>query len=135
MAALTKDRNTPSRTAELYQDPVAAGARIYAGAMVCLDAQGFAVPASGATGLTARGMALREADNRQGGNGAVAVDVQSGCYGLKSDGSIGRQHIGRTAYFVDDQTVSATADGRSAAGAIKDIEGQGHDAIAWVIVG
>jgi hypothetical protein len=131
MAALTCDRMTDKRPTSLYRDPLAAGARIFAGAMVVLDAQGFLKPA-GATG-TARGMSQKEVDNRLGQAGDVFADVEAGCFGLKSDGSINRTHIGKDAQFVDDQTVSATGSGKLA-GLIKDVEGDGLDAIVWVQV-
>ena len=137
MVALISDRNTPKRIGAMYEDPVAAGMRIYAGAMVVLDASGNAKPACSEAGLTARGMALKEADNRLGAGGDMVVDVESGIFGLKTDATLDRTHIGKPVYFTDDQTVTATAGNgaRSAAGILKDIEGAGYDAIAWVQVG
>ena len=137
MAALTNDRDTHKRIGAMYQDPVSGGARIFAGAMVVLDASGNAKPAHVATGLTPRGMALKEVDNRLGAAGDMVVDIESGIFALKTDASISRTDIGHKAYFLDDQTVAAT-DGsgtRSEAGIIKDVEGAGYDAIAWVQVG
>ena len=137
MVALIQDRNTPKRIGAMYEDPVAADARIFAGAMVVLDASGNAKPAYAATGLTARGMALKEVDNRLGAVGAKFVEVESGIFGLKTDATLNRANIGKPVYFTDDQTVTATAGNgeRSAAGTLKDIEGAGYDAIAWVQVG
>jgi hypothetical protein len=119
----------------MYRDPVAGGVRIFAGAMVALDGSGHAVAARKQPGIRARGMALREADNRQGGDGDCYVEVESGCFGLKTDGQMSRHDIGREVYFADDQTVTASSDGLSLAGILKDLEGEGHDAIAWVLVG
>ncbi len=45
MAALTNDRNTESRPGAVFNDPVAAGARIFAGSLVVLDAEGHLAPA------------------------------------------------------------------------------------------
>ncbi|MDR0498387.1 MAG: hypothetical protein LBH03_01470 [Holophagales bacterium] len=131
MTALTCDRDTPKRIAALYQDPVAAGYQIFAGAIVVIDPNGFVRP-GGAMGI-ARGMALKSVDNRLGGDGDCTVEIESGCFGLKTNGTINRTHIGKPVYLMDDQAVGAT--GPYAAGILKDVEGKGNDAIAWVDVG
>ncbi|MBB4287792.1 hypothetical protein [Roseospira goensis] len=134
MAALTADRDTPRRAVTTFTDPVAAGAVIHAGALVMLDADGYAVPAATATGLTPRGRAA-EAVTGGGADGDVTVRVERGCFRwANSSGAdeITRAHIGAAAYAVDDQTVAAT-DGtgtRSACGTIRDVDAQG----VWVEV-
>lgn len=55
--ALTADRNTKSRPGTSYSHPVLAGVTIYAGALVVLDANGWAKPGVTGTGLTAVGRA------------------------------------------------------------------------------
>ncbi len=133
MPALTADRNTPRRDGVDYVDPVAAGAVIYAGALVALNAAGYLVPGSTATGLIARGVAQESADNSAGADGAISVPVMSGAFRMANDGSVGRADIGGTAYIVDDQTVAnndATGT-RSAAGTIKDVDSAG----VWVSIG
>lgn len=129
--ALSKDRGTPLRNLETVADPVAASTTIYAGALVCVNAAGNAVPGSTATGLKARGIALHPVVNA-GAAGAATVQSRKGCALLKNDGSVTRAHIEATAYIVDDETVAAT-DGsgtRSAAGRIVDVESVG----VWVEV-
>ncbi|WP_428568706.1 MAG: hypothetical protein ACP59X_09895 [Solidesulfovibrio sp. DCME] len=124
MAALTKDRDTKARSGQRYGDPVAAGAVIFAGAMVALNASGYAVPASTATGLTGRGRALESVDNSGGAAGAVAVPVERGVFCFANNGEVTRAHINGKAYAVDDQTVAPT-DGtgtRSAVGTIRDLD-------------
>ena len=137
MTALAVDRRTDERAARDYQDPAAANVRIFTGALVVLDATGNARPGYTAVGLIARGRAEVTVDNSTGAAGAQVVKSRSGCFGYATDGSITRAHIGKTVYIVDDQTVAAT-DGtatRSAAGPLKDLEGSGATAIAWVQVG
>lgn len=136
MAALTRDRNTPQRAPVLaldFVDPVAAGVKIHAGALVVLDASGHAAPATAATGLTARGVAQEQVDNTAGGAGDATVRVRAGIWRLDHDGTIGRAEIGKTAYLVDDQTVAADDGGgtRSAAGTIVDVDADG----VWVRIG
>ena len=70
MPALTKDRNTQMKDAELIAVPVAAGAVIYGGAMVVANATGFAAPASTALNLTYLGRAEESVNNAAGANGA-----------------------------------------------------------------
>jgi hypothetical protein len=136
VTALTADRNTPERQGALYDDPVAADVRIFAGALVVLDASGNAAPGSTATGLIARGRAQQAADNTDGLAGAVRVPVQAGVFHWRNSSAgdaIGRAEIGSDCFIVDDQTVAKT-DGtgtRSKAGTVVDVDGQG----VWVSTG
>jgi hypothetical protein len=133
MAFLTKDRNTPKREATRFRDPVAAGERIFAGAMVSLNSNGYIIPAGKPGSQTPRGMALKEVDNRNGGDGDAYAEIESGVFGLKSNGTITRNQVGNGTGFVDDQTVGDN--GSTYAGYILDLEGEGTDAIVWVKVG
>lgn len=137
MAALAADRNTARREKRSFVDPMAAAVKIFAGAIVVLDAAGNAKPAITATGLTARGRAEEQMDNVAGIAGAKSVRVETGTFACGSDGTLTRANIGKTVYLVDDQTLAAT-DGtgtRSAAGTLKDLEGSGATATAWVEIG
>ncbi|MDH4122381.1 MAG: hypothetical protein OEV94_11830 [Deltaproteobacteria bacterium] len=132
MAALTTARNTPERAGNDLSLPVAANAKIYQGALVAVNATGFAVPGSTATTLKAVGRANAQADNTGGADGAVSAKVSRGVFKFSNSGAdpIGQANVGGTAYIVDDQTVAATngAGTRSAAGKIIDIESDG----VWV---
>jgi len=128
--ALSADRNTPRKEGDLRQFPVAANAKIFAGALVCLDAAGNATPGAVATTLTAVGRAEAQADNTGGDAGDLKVDVRKGTFRYANSAAadaIGPEDIGKTAYVVDDETVALT-DGtgtRSAAGTIYDVDAQG----------
>lgn len=128
MTALTRDRNTPMKTAELIGVLVAAGAVIHAGALVVANATGFAAPGSTAPGLNYIGRAEETVDNSAGADGAAAVLVRRGnAFKWANDGSIAQAQLMKTAYIVDDQTLAAT-DGtgtRSAAGRIVGIDTDG----------
>jgi hypothetical protein len=76
--ALNQDRNTPMKDGELISVPVAANAVIYAGALVAVNAAGFAVPGSVATTLTYLGCAEEPVNNTGGANGARSVEVRRG---------------------------------------------------------
>ncbi|NRA56244.1 MAG: hypothetical protein HRU23_19045 [Gammaproteobacteria bacterium] len=130
MVALAKDRRTPRRSGVDFNDPVAAAVKIYAGALVVLNAAGDAAPGTTALGLKVRGVSQENVDNTAGGK---KVNSMAGIFRLGNDGSITRADIGNTAYIVDDQTVADT-DGtntRSAAGTIVDVDSVG----VWVQVG
>lgn len=137
MTALAKAKDTKKRlTGDLSSDPVKASTTIYGGALCCLDASGWLVPGSTATGLITRGVARANADNGSGGDGAINGETETGVYRFENSASsdeITRAEIGDTAYIVDDQTVAKTngSSTRSAAGTIVDVDAQG----VWVRVG
>ena len=128
--ALSKDRNTQRRDGVQFCDPVAAGAVIYAGALVVIDAAGNAAPGSTATGLRARGVAQERADNSGGQAGVMKVESRRGTSAFGNSAAtdeITRADIGNTAYIVDDQTVAKTSatNTRSIAGIIRDVDEAG----------
>lgn len=133
MAALTKDRNTQRREGNMFSLGVAAAKKIFAGSLVCKDANGFATPGAVATTLKALGRAEEQVDNTSGSNGDVSVVIQPGTFKWANSGggdAIADADIGNLCYVVDDQTVAKT-DGtstRSAAGRIVQVDSDG----VWV---
>jgi len=127
MVALTQDKKTIQRDGVNFNDPVGAGVQIFAGALVVLNATGYLVPATTATGLARPTVAQENVDNSAGADGDVSCESKKAPYHFANDGSIDRTHIGGTAYIVDDQTVAATdgAGTRSAAGEIIDVDADG----------
>ncbi len=136
MTALAKNRDTKEKIGDLRVDPVAASAEIFAGALVCLDASGNAVPGSTATNLKARGRAEEYVDNTSGIAGAKTVKTKRGIFRFENSAGgdeITAADIEKVCYIVDDQTVAKT-DGsgtRSIAGKIVSVETAG----VWVEVG
>ncbi|PZU43881.1 MAG: hypothetical protein DI568_16705 [Sphingomonas sp.] len=135
MVAMTKDRVTRVQPAVDREDPVAANQTIFAGAMVFLNAAGFAVKGSTALGLKPRGIAVKQAVN-----GAVAGDErvrsQPGEVRVANSSAadaITRADIGASAFCVDDQTVAKTNGGntRSVAGEIVNVDDVG----VWIKFG
>lgn len=114
MTALSADRNTTYRDGLEIEFPVKAAAKIYAGSMVCLEgASGYAIPAADASGNQFIGVALEQADNTSGGNGAINVRVRrTGVFEFAAS-SIGQAQVGDVMYVVDDQTVDETNPGNS----------------------
>ena len=129
--ALTKDRNTTERNGDFYVFNVAANVKIYAGALVVLDA-GNAKPGVTAAGLFSVGRAEELVDNTGGAAGAKTVKVKRGvfCFENAAADLVSDANIGSPCHVVDDQTVAATHAGntRSAAGIVRDVD----DAGVWV---
>lgn len=134
--ALTQDRLIKRRDGIKFNDPVAAATVIFAGALVCLDASGNAVPGSTATTLTARGVAQEQVNNGSGSAGDLTVESRTGVFNFVNSTStdeITRAEIGDNCYIVDDATVAKTdgSSARSVAGEVVDVNDDG----VWVKVG
>ncbi|MBN7785142.1 hypothetical protein JYP51_09440 [Ponticoccus gilvus] len=107
MTALAK--NTPRTrvgNGQRFVDPVAAATRLFAGAMVALDASGNAIPAIPAA-TAMRGVSIEEADNSDGAAGDVSVPIERGPFLVANDGTLDRTDIGSDVYVIDDNTVGA----------------------------
>ncbi|TIW26162.1 MAG: hypothetical protein E5V63_14800 [Mesorhizobium sp.] len=133
MAALTKGRNTLERSGDISEIPVKGATKIFAGALVAVDANGYAVPMSTATTLVGVGRAEKDADNSAGADGAINVRVGRGVFQYGNSAAadaITRSNIGSSCYGVDDQTVAKTngTNTRSVAGKIHDVDANG----VWV---
>jgi hypothetical protein len=133
MAALTTARTTKQREARTFARKVAGTKKIFEGALVCLNATGYATPGAVATTLTADGIALSTVDNSAGADGDLIVETKKGTFQFFNSAAgdaITIADIGKTAYVVDDQTVAKTngTNTRSAAGVIQDVDAQG----VWV---
>lgn len=129
MAMLTKDRNTKRRDGKQFSDPVAANTRIFAGALVGLNAAGYAGPA-GVAFPKVRGVAQEAVDNSTGAAGAVTVDLLRGCFCFANSAGadqLTRADIYEFAYIADDQTLAKTDGGvsRPMAGVLVDVDADG----------
>jgi predicted RecA/RadA family phage recombinase len=105
MAALTKDRATPYRDGIEIDFPVASNTKIYSGSLVCANTTGYAVPAADTAGLKFVGVALEQADNTGGANGAKTVRLRrTGVFEFDA-ASITQAMVGTAMYIVDDHTM------------------------------
>lgn len=111
MTALAKDTNVNSkRTERSISVKVAAGANIFAGAVVASNSSGFSVPASDSAGLVVQGIAERAADNTTGADGDLSLRLRKGTFELKTAGTVVDQaDISRTVFVSDDATVEKAA--------------------------
>ena len=109
MAGLTRDRATSYREGVELDYPVAASTKIYAGSLVCVNADGFAVPAADTSGYVFVGVALEQVDNSAGANGAKNLRVRrQGVFEFDA-ASITHAMVGDPMYAVDDHTFDDAA--------------------------
>lgn len=107
----------------------------YAGALVMLNAGGFALPGAAAASQTAAGRAKVTKTN-SGSDGDVSIEVERGTFKFENYGSdpVVQGDVLKTCYIFDDETV-AHSDGtgaRSAAGKVIALDADGG---VWVQVG
>ncbi len=114
MAALTQDvqrRSLALSGTKRIALPVKAGEVIYEGALVAVDANGLAVPASDTAALKVMGVAVEGYDNTSGANGTVGSSnarycvVETGAYSFEATGGA----AGVQATVSDDNTVNIAA--------------------------
>ncbi len=107
MTALTADRNTKVKQGALFAQQMAAATVIYNGAMVNVDANGYAVAATDTADHKFIGVSDQTIDNSTGANGALIVQgKREGVMNFASS-LLTRSQIGDPVYVVDDQSVSA----------------------------
>lgn len=104
MTALAADRITRVKEWDLAAYPVKAATLIYDGALVAIDASGYAVPASDTAALVVVGKAVHRADNSAGSNADINVLVEAGKKYLFDATSITLAMTGQRMYVVDDHT-------------------------------
>ena len=124
MTALAGSYDPKRRDGQLIRYPLAAGAHVFKGALVCVGvATGLLVPGADAAGVVCVGVAYEEGNNVAGGvqydgsvssgaAGAVSVRVQTvGLYQYHKVGAV-QADVGKQAFLLDDNTVSTagTAD-------------------------
>jgi hypothetical protein len=101
--ALSADRMTQRKDVFSKAYPVKATTTIYAGSLVAVDGNGYALPAADATGLKVVGVAKAKADNASGSDGDINVVVEIGVFKFAAT-AITQAMVGKVMYVVDDQT-------------------------------
>ena len=124
---------TAARLGNMRSDLVAASVKIFAGALLMLNAAGYVTKGATATGSFGIGRAEARADNSAGANGAITVSWCGGVFRFANSSAgdmITNARAGKLCTIVDDQTVAKT-DGtatRSRAGIVDAVEANG----VWV---
>jgi hypothetical protein len=86
--------------------PVINADSIYGGALVCVNAAGYAVPGADTAGLIFMGVATDRADNSAGAIGAIKVPVRRrGLIKMKLATAITIANVGDNVFLVDDESV------------------------------
>lgn len=130
MAALTTERSTNeiANGAHSLALPVKASTTIYQGAIVAIDASGYAIPGKKATGLKAAGRAEETVVNT-GADGAVTIRVTRGVFIYNNTATaankITEANVLSPCYIEDDQTVTKLATGASIAGTVIRVDDEG----------
>src|SRR5690606_2063419 len=129
----TAPRLTKERDGKRRSFGVEGSTKINQGAMVAVNADGYAVPMATSTTLRGVGRASDTVDNSDGADGDLSIDVDVGIFAFANSADadlIARDDIGKDCYGVDDQTVALTAatNTRSVAGKIFDVDADG----VWV---
>ena len=127
--AIPTDKYGVGPVPDLQVIPVAEGQKILAGTIVCLGG-GNAVSGFTSLDLIPVGRANADADNTDGEDGDITVEVERGVFQWKNstgDDEITQQEVGRPCFIVDNQTVAKTSgDGtRSAAGRVFSVDSLG----------
>ena len=128
MAKLTDVRDTPeiANGAKVIAVPVKGGTTIYQGALVALDASGYAIPGKKAESLTAVGRAEETVTNT-GADGELVIRVARGIFVFENStsGKIAAAEVLGPCYIEDDQTVTKTATSASVAGLVIRVDDEG----------
>ncbi len=104
MTALSADRALAKYEGKEMPFPVAELTTIYANSLVCINGDGYLVPAANTAGLKFAGVAAEYVDNSAGANGAKKCRVyREGVFEFAAT-SIAQANVGDDMYIVDDQT-------------------------------
>jgi hypothetical protein len=110
MPALTQPYEAHEREGLIIAYPVKANAKIWKGALVCVDNTGYLVPASDTANLRFVGVAFESVDNTGGANGAKRCRVvKRGSFVYNRVGSYTQADIGATVRATSDNEVAKTS--------------------------
>ncbi len=122
MPALTGPYETLEREGLLMSYPVKANARIWKGALVCVDSTGFLVPASDASNLRFVGVGFESIDNAGGANGAVRCRViKRGSFVYNRSGAFTQADLGVAVRAVSDNEVAKTSNNNVVVGTVVEL--------------
>ncbi len=129
--ALTKARKWTDRAGDsslipILKVPLKAGAKVWTGGIVALDA-GYGIAGAAAVGKPALGIALQDVDNTTGSSGDLWVEVRRGTFTFNNSSAgdaIAQADFMKLVYIVDDETVAKTdnSGARSVAGRMVGLE-------------
>jgi hypothetical protein len=122
MPALSQPYEAHEREGLIVAYPVKANARIWKGALVCVDNTGYLVPASDTANLRFVGVAFESVDNTGGASGAKRCRVvKRGTFVYNRIGSFTQADIGTTARAVTDNEVAKTSTNNIVVGTVVEL--------------
>jgi hypothetical protein len=122
MPALQQPYEAHEREGLIVAYPVKANARIWKGALVCVDNTGYLVPASDTANLRFVGVAFESVDNTGGANGAKRCRVvKRGTFVYNRIGSFTQADIGTTARAITDNEVAKTSTNNIVVGTVVEL--------------
>ena len=121
MTALNENYDAVRKDGILVSYKVAAAAQIYKGAMVCVNAAGYVVPAADDAALLFVGFAYEKGDNAAGADGDISARVwKSGSFRV-AKAAADQSDLGQPAYILDDNTVALSSTNSVQAGTIVEV--------------
>lgn len=114
MTALTADepRQMKITNQRLHRLPVAASTTMYKGGLVCIDADGYAIPAADTAGLSpVVGVATEGRDNSSGADGDLNVEIASNVDILIAATGVTQTMVGQDMMYVEDDNLVDDAAG------------------------
>ena len=123
---MTNVRDTSELGGKYIALPVKGATTIYQGAIVAVDANGYAIPGKKAASLKAAGRAEETVENK-GGDGDAVIRVSRGTFVFENStsGKITAADVLSLCYMEDDQTVTKTGTGASVAGLVIRVDNEG----------
>lgn len=110
MADITALKDTRRQEAVILPFKVEAGEKIHEGALVAVNADGYAVNAGDDAGARVVGVASAYADNSNGADGDIDVTVWTGgAHSFAAAFSAAQANVGDKVFAVDNQTVDLAA--------------------------
>jgi hypothetical protein len=122
MPALQQPYEAHEREGLIVAYPVKANARIWKGALVCVDNTGYLVPASDTANLRFVGVAFESVDNTGGASGAKRCRVvKRGTFVYNRIGSFTQADIGTTARAITDNEIAKTSTNNIVVGTVVEL--------------
>jgi hypothetical protein len=122
MPALQQPYEAHEREGLIVAYSVKANARIWKGALVCVDNTGYLVPASDTANLRFVGVAFESVDNTGGASGAKRCRVvKRGTFVYNRIGSFTQADIGTTARAITDNEVAKTSTNNIVVGTVVEL--------------
>jgi hypothetical protein len=122
MPALSQPYEAHEREGLIVAYPLKASARIWKGALVCVDNTGHLVPASDTANLRFVGVAFESVDNTGGANGAKRCRVvKRGTFVYNRIGSFTQADIGTTVRAITDNEVAKTSTNNIVVGTVVEL--------------